>query len=397
MDVRGDFPALQQRVHGRTLVYLDNAATTQMPRPVLDAIRQFDSCGRANIHRGVHALSARASALYDEARAKVARFIGASRARDIVFVRGTTEAINLVAATWGRQHLHPGDEVLLTTMEHHSNIVPWQLLGVRCKALPMDSSGALCMDLLPELLGGNTKLVAATHTSNAIGTVNPIADIVGQAKARGIATLVDAAQGVPHMKIDVHKLGCDFLAFSGHKMYGPMGIGALYSPHLQDLPPYQGGGGMIRSVAIDKSTYDDAPARFEAGTPNVSGAIGLAAAIDYIDGVGFDEIAAHEAALLGYLGERLRSVPKLRLVGEAAHRAAAQSFVMDDIHPHDIGTILDREGVAVRTGHHCAQPLMQHFKVPATARASLAMYSTTADVDALVAGLFQVRKVFGRE
>ncbi|RMF23828.1 MAG: cysteine desulfurase [Deltaproteobacteria bacterium] len=397
--VRGDFPVLSQEVHGRPLVYLDNAATAHKPIAVIEAVAEYYRRDNANVHRGVHTLSERATFAYERARGKVHKFIGAAETREIVFVRGTTEAINLVAQTYGRSHVSAGDEVLVSEMEHHSNIVPWQLLcqqtGARLVVAPIDDRGELMMDELIARLGPRTKIVAVTHVSNALGTVNPVAEICEAAHRYGAAVVVDGAQSVPHLRVDVQALGCDFYAFSGHKMYAPTGIGVLYgrAELLDRMPPWQGGGEMIREVTFERTTYNDLPYKFEAGTPDIAGAIGLGAAIDYLGRLGLDAIAQHEHELLEYGRERLQSVPGLSIVGQAREKVGVHSFTLDGVHPHDIGTILDHEGVAIRTGHHCAQPVMQRFGVPATARASFALYNTKQDVDRLIDGLHRVRKV----
>jgi cysteine desulfurase/selenocysteine lyase len=399
--VRQDFPALDQRVHGKPLVYLDSAATAQKPRAVIEAVRRFYEADCANVNRGVHALSERATAAYDRARTVVQRFLGAAETQEIVFVRGTTEAINLVAQSWGRQHVGAGDEVVLTVMEHHSNIVPWQLLcgqvGATLRVTPIDDRGVLRLDEFERLLGPRTRLVAVMHVSNALGTVNPVRRIVEIAHARDVPVLVDGAQAVPHLAVDVQALDCDFYAFSGHKLFGPTGIGVLYgkAAHLDAMPPYQGGGDMIASVSFEKTTYNRLPYKFEAGTPHVAGAVGLAAAIEYVERLGYPAIGAWERALLAYATEAVTAVPGLRVVGTAPEKASVLSFVMDAVHPHDIGTVLDREGVAIRAGHHCAMPLMERLGVAATARAAFALYNTTADVDTLVGALHKVRALFG--
>jgi cysteine desulfurase/selenocysteine lyase len=368
---------------------------------VLDALRQYYETANANVHRGVHTLSERATAAFEAARATVARFLNATAPREIIFTRNATEGVNLVAATWGRQHVGPGDEVLITAMEHHSNIVPWQMLcettGARLRVAPIDDDGALVMDELRSLVGPRTKIVAVTHLSNALGTINPVAEIIALAHQAGAVVLVDGAQAAYHMPVDVRALDCDFYVCTGHKLYGPTGIGALYGKAtlLEAMPPWQGGGDMIASVTFEKTTYNVIPAKFEAGTPDISGAIGLAAALDYVTAIGLDRIEVHERTLLEYGTAALAAVPGLRLVGTAPRKASILSFVMEGIHPHDIGTIVDREGVAIRTGHHCAQPVMDRFGVPATARASLALYNTREDLDRLVAALRRVREVFG--
>jgi cysteine desulfurase / selenocysteine lyase len=398
--IRNDFPVLEQQVRGKPLVYLDSAATSQKPRAVIDAIARYYLEDNANVHRGVHLLSERATQAYEAAREKVRRFINAAHAHEIVFVRGTTEAINLVAQTWGRIRVGPGDEILVTVMEHHSNIVPWQMLcqekGAILRVAPMDDEGQLLLEELEQLIGPRTKLVALGHVSNALGTINPVRRIVEMAHRRKVPVLLDGAQAVPHLAVDVQALGCDFYAFSGHKLFGPTGIGVLYgrSELLEEMPPWQGGGDMISSVTFEKTTWNKLPYKFEAGTPDIAGAIGLAAAIDYVSAVGLPAIAAHEHDLLVHATEALRQIPGLRLVGTAKEKASVLSFLLGDVHPHDIGTILDREGIAIRTGHHCAQPLMKRLGVAATARASLAFYNRREDVDALVAGLHKVREVF---
>jgi cysteine desulfurase / selenocysteine lyase len=398
--VRKDFPILRQQVRGKPLVYLDSAATAQKPRTVIDAIARYYLDDNANVHRGVHLLSERATEAYEGSREKVRRFINAAHAHEIVFVRGTTEAINLVAQTYGRTQVSVGDEVLVTVMEHHSNIVPWQMLceekGALLRVAPMDDHGQLLMGELEHLIGPRTRLLALGHVSNALGTINPVRRIVEMAHQRNVPVLLDGAQAAPHLQIDVQALGCDFYAFSGHKLFGPTGIGVLYgkSELLEQMRPWQGGGDMISSVTFEKTTYNKLPHKFEAGTPDISGAIGLGAAIDYVSGLGLSAIAAHEHDLLGYATEALRTVPGLRLIGTAKEKASVLSFLLGDVHPHDVGTVLDREGIAIRTGHHCAQPLMRRLGIAATARASLAMYNTREDVDALVAGLHKVREVF---
>jgi len=398
--IREDFPILRRRVHGRPLVYLDNAATTQKPQIVIDRLTRYYSEENANVHRGVHVLSAEATDAYDAARERVRRFVNAADVREIVFVRGTTEAINLVARSFGGNRIGAGDEVLISEMEHHSNIVPWQIVceekGAHIRVIPMTDAGELRLDEYERLLGPRTRIVSVAHVSNALGTINPVEEIVRLAHDRGIPVLVDGAQAVAHMPVDVRSIGCDFYAFSGHKVFGPMGIGALYgrAPLLEAMPPYQGGGDMIRSVTFERTLYNDVPYKFEAGTPNVAGAVGLAAAIEYLSDVGLDRVSAHERELLAYGTDALSEIAGLRLTGTAARKAGILSFVMDDIHPHDIGTILDRAGVAIRAGHHCCQPLMVRLGVPATARASLALYNTREEIDALVASLRSAREVF---
>lgn len=398
--VRQDFPALSLRVHGKPLVYLDNAASTQKPEAVLDAA---DRCYReyySNVHRGVHFLSQQATNAYEEARRKVQGFLGAARSEEIVFVRGATEGINLVASTFGRSRVKAGDEVLITEMEHHSNIVPWQMLceavGATLKVAPIDDRGEVILEAYEKLLSERTRLVAMVYISNALGTINPVARMIEMAHARGVPVLVDGAQAAPHVNVDVQALDCDFFVFSGHKMFGPTGIGALYGRWdlLSSMPPYQGGGEMIRSVTFAKTEYADPPARFEAGTPNIVGAIAMGAAVDYLQGIGLEAIGRYESGLLDYATEALSAVPGVRLVGTATHRASVISFVIDGVHPHDVGTILDREGIAVRAGHHCAQPVMDHFGLAATVRASLALYNTRQEIDQLVSGVARVQEIF---
>ena len=398
--VRADFPALHQRVHGQPLVYLDSAATAQKPLSVIKALRRFYESDCANIHRGVHELSQRATAAYEEVRGKVQRFLNAPRTEDVIFVRGATEGINLVAGAWGRRNVREGDEVIISALEHHSNIVPWQMLceekGARVLSIPIDDHGDLILEEYEKLLSPRTRLVAVSHVSNALGTINPVETVIAMAHRAGALALVDGAQADPHMKIDVQALDADFYTFSGHKVFGPTGVGILYgkSKLLDAMPPYHGGGDMIRKVTLEKTTYADPPHRFEAGTPNIAGGIGLGAALDYVEAIGIDEIAAQEHDLLVYGTEALLTVPGLRIVGTASRKAAVLSFVLEGIHPHDIGTLLDRMGIAVRTGHHCAQPVMTRFRVPATTRASLAFYNTRAELDALTAGLKKVTERF---
>ena len=398
--VRRDFPLLQTTVRGKPLVYLDNAATSQKPRCVIARTEQYYATENANVHRGVYQLSERATAAYEDAREKARGFLNAASPREIVFVRGTTEAINLVASSFGRNELQAGDEVLITAMEHHSNIVPWQLIcaerGAVLRVAPMNKRGELLMDEFARLLSPKTKLVAAAHVSNSLGTINPVGEIVRLAHERGAAVLVDGAQAAPHGPVDVRALGVDFYTVSGHKMFGPTGIGVLYgtTERLDALPPYQGGGDMIKTVTFAKTTYAEAPAKFEAGTPNIAGAVGLGAAIDYVRGLDWDAVRAHERDLLSYATERLGALPEVTLVGTAAHKASVVSFTVRGVHAHDVGTIVDQEGVAIRTGHHCTQPVMDFFAVPATARASFAFYNTRADVDALVSAVRKVTKVF---
>ncbi len=399
--LRADFPILARTVRGgKPLVYLDNAATTQKPQPVLDALMHFYRDQNANVHRGVHELSERATAAFEGAREKVRRFLNAAEPREIIFTRNATEAINLVAQTWGRRNLGPQDEVVVTMMEHHSNIVPWQMVceekGATLRVAPITGAGELDLDALERLLGPRTKLLAVTHLSNALGTINPVNHIVAMAHRRGITVLLDGSQAAYHMRVDVQALDTDFYVITGHKLYGPTGIGALYgkSALLEAMPPYQGGGDMIRSVSFSGTTYNVIPYKFEAGTPNIAGAVGLGAAVDYVESVGLDRVAVHEAELLAYGTSLLNEIAGLRLIGTARSKASILSFVLDGIHPHDVGTIVDREGVAIRTGHHCAQPLMEHYKIPATARASLAMYNTREELDALARAIIKVREVF---
>jgi cysteine desulfurase/selenocysteine lyase len=397
---RRDFPILTRKVHGRRLVYLDNAATTQKPASVVEALSRYYRECNANIHRAVHTLSDEATAAYEGARAKVQHLLNAAESREIVFVRGTTEAINLVAHSFARPRLQPGDEVLITAMEHHSNIVPWQIVceerGARLRVAPMNRGGEVLLEDYAALLGPRTRLVSVVHVSNSLGTINPVAEMTRLAHDRGIPVLLDGAQAVPHGPVDVRRLDCDFYAFSGHKVYGPTGIGVLYGKAglLEEMLPYQGGGDMIRAVTFEKTTYAPIPAKFEAGTPHIAGAVGLAAAVDYLSGLDWGQIGEHEADLVQYAARSLAAVPGVRLIGTAAQRAAVVSFVMEGVHAHDVGTILDQEGVAVRTGHHCTQPVMDFYGVPATARASFALYNGRDDVDALVAALGRVRQVF---
>jgi cysteine desulfurase/selenocysteine lyase len=399
--IRRDFPALTQEAHGRPLVYLDNAATTQKPRQVIEALRTYYERDNANVHRGVHMMSERATEAYEGAREKVRAFINAASVREIVFTRNATESINLVARAWGDANVGAGDEVLITAMEHHSNIVPWQLLcqrsGATLKVAPIDDRGDLEMEQLARLMTARTKIVAAVHLSNALGTVNPVAEIVALARRAGAAVLIDGSQAAYHMATDVAALGADFYAFTGHKLYGPTGIGVLHGREavLDAMPPFLGGGDMIRTVTFQGSTWNDLPYKFEAGTPNIAGAVGLGAAIDYVGRIGFDALEPHEAGLVARATAELEKVPGVRIIGTARRKASVVSFVMDGVHPHDIGTIVDREGVAIRTGHHCAQPVMDRFGIPATARASFAMYNTMDEVDALVAALRRVREIIG--
>jgi len=398
--IRKDFPILAQQVHGKPLVYLDSAATSQKPKCVIEALTRFYLMDNANIHRGVHELSERSTLAYEAARGKVRGFLNAANTREIVFVRGATEGINLVAQTYGRTHVGAGDEIVLSALEHHSNIVPWQMLCEEKKAvlrvIPINDRGEIELDAFEKLLNPRTRLVAVSHVSNALGTINPVREIVQTAHRWNVPVLIDGAQAVPHMKVDVRNLDCDFYVFSGHKVFGPTGIGVLYGRErlLEDMPPWQGGGDMIRSVTFEKTTYNELPYKFEAGTPDIAGVIGLGAAIDYLDQIGMDAVAAHEHDLLQYGTEALESISGLRLIGTAREKAGVLSFVLDGVHPHDAGTILDREGVAVRTGHHCAQPVMDRFGVSSTTRASLAFYNTREDIDALVAGIHKVKEVF---
>jgi cysteine desulfurase/selenocysteine lyase len=398
--VRRDFPILSRDVRGKKLVYLDNAATSQKPRTVIDAVSRYYELENANIHRGVHFLSELATREHDRARELIRDFINAESSREIIFVRGTTEAINLVAQTYGRAHVGPVDEVLITAMEHHSNIVPWQLLcdekKAKLRVAPINDRGELMLDEFEKLLGPRTKIVAVAHISNALGTLNPLARIIELAHAKNIPVVVDGAQAVPHMKVDVRTLDADFYAFSAHKMFGPLGIGVLYGKAelLEAMPPYQGGGDMISSVTFEKTTYNKLPFKFEAGTPDVSGAIGLGVAIQYMNSIGIDRIAEYEHELLAYAVQKISNISGVQLIGTPRERAGVISFVIEGIHPHDVGTILDQEGIAIRTGHHCAQPIMQRFGIPATARASFAFYNTKEEVDALVNGISKVKEVF---
>lgn len=398
--VRRDFPILKERVYGKPLTYLDNAATTQKPQAVIDTLTQFYSKENANIHRGIFCLSEQATKRYQSARNRVREFLNAGSDKEIIFTRGTTEAINLAAHCYGRAFLKEGDEVLITGMEHHSNIVPWQMLagqtGIRLKVAPINDRGELILEEFKKLLEGNVKFVSVVHVSNALGTINPVKELVRLAREKGAVTLVDGAQAVAHTAVDVRDIGCDFYAFSGHKLLGPTGIGVLYGKKelLEKMPPYQGGGDMIRTVTFEKTTYNDLPYKFEAGTPHIAGVIGLGAAIDYIRAVGLDRIEAYEHELLQYGTEKILQVPGLRIIGTAQHKSAILSFVIGEAHAHDIGTILDRQGIAIRAGHHCAMPVMQRFNVPATTRASLAFYNTTEEIDRLAAALHEVTEVF---
>ena len=398
--IREDFPILRTKVHGHPLVYLDNAATSQKPQAVIDALVRYYEGENANIHRGVHYLSQLATEEFEKARETVRAFVNAERASEIVFARGTTEAINLVAQTYGRAHVGSGDEVLITAMEHHSNIVPWQLLceekGAKLRVAPINDEGELLVEEFEKLLGPKTKVAAVAHVSNALGTINPLQKMIAMAHRRGVPVVVDGAQAVPHLAVDVQGLDADFYAFSGHKMYGPTGIGVLYGKQalLEAMPPYQGGGDMISSVTFEKTTYNKVPHKFEAGTPDMAGVAGLKAAIEYMNGVGIGKIAAHEHELLEYATKIVGQLPGVKLIGTAREKASVLSFVVEDVHPHDIGTILDQEGIAVRTGHHCAQPVMERFGIPATVRASFAVYNTKSEIDALARGIRKVHEVF---
>ena len=401
LKIRQDFPILRQRVHGKPLVYLDNAATAQKPQTVIDAIHKYYSEENSNIHRGVHFLSERATEAYEDARAKVKQFLNASSTREIVFVRGTTEGINLVSQSYGRTFLKQGDEVIISAMEHHSNIVPWQILcgqvGARLRVVPINHDGELLVEEYRGLLNERTKLVAVAHVSNALGTINPVKQIIEMAHSYDVPVLVDGAQAAPHMQVDVQDLDCDFYAFSGHKLYGPTGIGVLYGKEalLEAMPPYQGGGDMISLVTFEKTHYNVLPFKFEAGTPHVAGGIGLGMAVDYLSRLGLEAVAAYEQELLTYATRSLSAINRLRIIGTAKEKASVLSFVIEGAHPHDIGTILDQQGIAIRAGHHCAMPVMQRFGIPATARASFAFYNTKGDVDALIKGMDKVIEVFG--
>ena len=399
--IRADFPILHQKVHGHPLVYLDNAATSQKPRQVIDAIVRYYERDNANIHRGVHYLSEKATEGYEGARKTVQEFINAGDCREIIFVRSTTEAINLVAQTYVRQNLRAGDEVLITAMEHHSDIVPWQMIcqekNAKLQVAPINEDGELILEEFERLLNPRTKIVAVAHLSNALGTINPLRQIIDLAHAKNVPVMVDGAQAAPRLPVDVRELDCDFYAFSGHKIYGPTGIGVLYGklPLLEAMPPYQGGGDMISSVAFERTVYNKVPHKFEAGTPDISGPIGLRAALEYINRLGIENIERHEHDLLEYATKRVSALPGIKLIGTAKQKAGVLSFVMDGVHPHDVGTILDQQGIAIRTGHHCAQPVMQRFGVPATARASFGLYNTKEEIDALVSGIKKVQEVFG--
>jgi cysteine desulfurase / selenocysteine lyase len=398
--LRRDFPILARKVHGKPLVYLDNAATTQKPSVVIDSVADMYRKSYGNIHRGVHLLSVEATDAYEAAREKTRAFVNATEAREIIFVRGTTEGINLVAQTYGRQRVGEGDEIVITALEHHSNIVPWQLLceekKARLKVIPIDRTGAVRVEELEKLLTPRTRIVSVAHVSNALGTLVPLRRIVEIAHSRGVPVLVDGAQAVPRLAVDVRSLGCDFYAFSSHKMYGSTGVGVLYARAelLEEMPPYQGGGDMISSVTLEKSTWNVLPYKFEAGTPNIAGAIGLGTAVDYLSAIGMDKVTAHEEDLLAYATRTLSAIPGLTIIGTAPEKIGVLSFVLEDVHPHDVGTVLDQEGIAIRTGHHCAQPVMEFFGIPATARASLALYNTREEIDALAEGIRKVQRMF---
>lgn len=398
--IRADFPILSLRVNDKPLVYLDNAASSQMPQPVIDRLTRYQTTQHANINRAVHYLSEVATSEFEEARRKLQAFINASNEREIIFTSGTTDAINLVMHGYGRKMIGPGDEIILTTLEHHSNIVPWQMLaeekGAKIRIVPINDAGELLIDEYEKLFNSRTKFVGVTHVSNALGTINPIKEMIAFAHARGVPILIDGAQAAPHIKVDVQDLDCDFYAFSGHKLCGPTGIGILYgrAAILESMQPFKGGGDMILSVTFEKTIYNTIPHKFEAGTPPIAAAIGLGAAVDYLSTIGMDAIAAHELNLLQYATEKINSLPGVRIIGTAKHKAAVLSFAVDGVHPHDIGTLLNQDGVAVRTGHHCAQPVMQRFKIPATSRASFAFYNNIREVDALIDGIRTVQKVF---
>ena len=398
--VRADFPILQRQIHGKPLVYLDNAASSQMPQPVIDCLVRYQTTQHANIHRGVHTLSELATVEYEAARHKLQGFLNAAEAREVIFTSGTTDAINLVMHGWGRKFIRSGDEIMLTTLEHHANIVPWQMLaeetGAKIRVVPMLDTGELCQDAYEKLFNARTRIVGVTHVSNALGSINPVKQMIASAHAHGVPVLVDGAQAVPHMPVDVQDLDCDFYAFSGHKLCGPTGIGVLYgkAKWLEAMQPFKGGGDMILSVSFEGTVYNTIPHKFEAGTPPIAAAIGLGAAVDYVGAIGLAAIARHEHELLQQATELLGQLPGVRLVGTARRKAAVLSFMLEGVHPHDVGTLLDREGIAVRTGHHCAQPVMARLKLPATVRASFAFYNSRAEVDALVAGVRAVQKVF---
>jgi cysteine desulfurase/selenocysteine lyase len=399
--IRKDFPILGEKVHGKSLVYFDSAATSQKPQVVIDAVHRYLATYNANIHRGVHGLSQRATEAFEDSRTKLQRFINAAQAREVVFVRGTTEAINLVAQSYGRTHIGAGDEIVISAMEHHSNIVPWQILceqtGAVLRVAPINDAGELLLDEYEKLLTSRTRLVSIIHVSNALGTINPMHEIIRVAHRQGIPVLVDGAQATPHLRVDVRELDCDFYAFSGHKLFGPTGIGVLYgkAEMLESMPPYQGGGDMIKSVTFEKTLYNDLPFKFEAGTPHIAGAIGLGAAVDYLNGIGLEKVKAYEHGLLVSATEALTAIPGLRVIGTAREKASLISFVLDGVHAHDVGTILDHDGVAIRAGHHCTMPLMQRFGVPATARVSLAFYNTKEEIDVLVRAIHKAIELFG--
>lgn len=401
LPAREDFPILNQTISGKPLIYLDNAATTQKPQCVIDAIAHYYQHDNANVHRGIHTLSERATRAYEATRVKVQHFINAAHSHEIIFVRGTTEAINLVAQSYGRPQFKPGDEIILSQMEHHSNIVPWQILceqtGAVLRVIPINQQGELVVDAFDSLLNEKTRLVAITHISNALGTINPIASLIEKAHRYNIPVLIDGAQAAAHSSIDVQALDCDFYAFSGHKMYAPTGIGILYGKEkwLEKMPPYQGGGEMISQVSFEQTTYNILPYKFEAGTPHIEGVIGLGVAIDYLQAIGLPAICAHEQQLLDYATQKLSEIPEVRLIGQAKQKAAIVSFVLENIHAHDVGTILDHSGIAIRSGHHCAMPVMTYFNLPATARASFALYNTREEIDALIEGLTKVKEVLG--
>jgi len=398
--VRRDFPILALRVHGKPLIYLDNAATTQKPGSVIQSISRYYESQNSNVHRGVHYLSQTATEEFEGSRRKIQRFLNAKSSNEIIFVRGATEAINLVAQSYGRDTIGPEDEILISAMEHHSNIVPWQILcrqtGASLKVIPMNHDGELLFDEFDKLLGPKTRLLSVIYVSNSLGTVNPVSEMIELAHSRGVPVMLDAAQAAPHLSLDVQKLDVDFLALSGHKVFGPTGIGVLFGKAelLESMPPYQGGGDMISSVTFEKTTYNTLPYKFEAGTPNIAGAIGLGAAVDYVSEIGFEQIEAYEGELLSYATAALSEIPEVEIIGNAKEKAGVVSFALEGVHPHDIGTVLDQAGVAIRTGHHCAQPVMNFYGVPATARASLAFYNTASEIDALVRAIHSVLKVF---
>jgi cysteine desulfurase/selenocysteine lyase len=398
--LRADFPILHQEVHGKPLVYFDNAATTQKPRQVIETVDRYYREDNANIHRGVHTLSERATASFENARSKIQQFINAASRKEIIFTRGTTESINLVAQSFGRSRFKPGDEIIISEMEHHSNIVPWQMLceqtGAELKVIPITDDGELCLDDYAKLLGAKTRLVALAHISNALGTINPVKEIIDMAHAHNSVILIDGAQAVAHTPVDVQALGCDFYVFSGHKLFGPTGTGVLYGREtlLEQMPPWQGGGDMIKAVTLQKTVFNDLPYKFEAGTPHIAGVIGLGEAIDYVTRVGLERISAHEDDLVHYATGAVTGIKGLRMIGTARHKSGILSFTLEGVHPHDAGTILDHQGIAVRTGHHCAMPVMDHFKIPATTRASFAFYNTREEIDRLVQGLERCREIF---